>query len=566
MRKRSRGLGLAVYLGAIGAMVVLLSLILSLSFQQSFFATALEDQMTARNLAESALQQTMVTVLRSPDQDWGVAREVKETVLIPSSGRAGAYGVATFHPQTALDYHVATCWNNLRSSNVIPGSLEREVPVNTVQLVARGVCGRSVKTLEMLFYVPPFPNALASEGPIRSRGGLLVGGVRDPSKFPGSYADLPPEEQNPAHVVSNSKDAAAIDLGPGARIRGNVAAVGGVKLDASVEVSGMVRQHIEPQPLPKLDLKALFRNLNLQLGSDKLDPNSGALTLKWNGHCESDLTVNGDLNLDGGMLVVAGDLTVHGGVFGQGAIFVQGQTLIQGGASFHSSDQVALVSRDRIVLDGVNKRSSFFQGMLYTEQEIAASDVTVLGTVIARGLGGLQLDDVNMINSPVTVGLINGLELQNHSDDDTADVVIRVEERDPRTRKPLSYQVIFSGVSNGPSSPLEPVQWVRYGASVSRPRVQGGLKNYEEIRNFLIRNDSVTNGYAQDGYRQDWLWNNTGGTNWQGKDRNPLREYLKRLDGKLPDSKLLYTVNLNPNEALGVLESSRVLLWREVPN
>jgi hypothetical protein len=566
MRKRFRGLGLAVYLGAIGAMVVLLSLILSLSFQQSFFATALEDQMTARNLAEAALQQTMVAVLRSPDQGWGVARGRDETVLIPASSRPGAYGVATFNPQLATEYGVATCWNNLRSSDVIPGSLDREVPVNTVQLVARGVCGRSLKTLEMLFYVPPFPNALASEGPIRSRGGLLVGGVRDPSKFPGSYADLDPEEQRPAHVVSNSKDAAAIDLGPGARIQGNVAAVGGVKLDASVEVSGMVRQFVEPQPLPKLDLKTLFRNLDFQLGSDLLDANSGALNLKWNAHSQEDLTVNGDLHLDGGMLVVGGDLTIRGGIFGQGAIFVQGQTLVQGGASFHSSDQVALVSRHRIVLDGANKRSSFFQGMLYCEEEIVASDVTVLGTVIARGLGGMQLDDVNLINSPVTVGLINGLELRNYSDDDTTHIILRVEERDPRTQKPLSYQVIFSGRSNGPSNPLEPVQWVRYDTSISRPRVQGGLKNYEEIRKFLIQNDEVGLGYAQDGYNLSWLWNNTGGTSFRDKARNPLREYVNRLEGKSPDSQLFYTINLNPNEALGVLESSRVLLWREVPN
>ncbi|MBS2040187.1 hypothetical protein JST97_34690 [bacterium] len=564
--RRNRGLGLAVYVSAVGAMVILLSVLLSLSFQQSFFASAVEDQMTARNLAEAALQQAMVTVMRSPNQSWGSSRAAGEFVLVPSSLRPKAYGIVSFNPGIARDNKVAPSLNNLRGSAILPGALDRQVPLNTVQLVSRGVCGQSVKTLEMLFYVPPFPNALASEGPVRSRGGLLVGGVTDPSKFTGSFSDLAPEDQVPAHVISNSNAREAINLGPGAKILGNVGAVGGVVLDSSVEVTGMVRQNIERQPVPKLDLDALFTRLGGQVGSDLLTGDLSGLNLAWNAHSDSALTIHGDLNLDGGVLVVAGDLTVEGGIFGHGAIFVKGQTTVVGGAAFHATDQVALVSRRRITLNGGGKQSSFFQGMMYSDAEIVASDVTVLGCVIARGLAGLELNDVNLINSPVTLNMTDGLELPNHSDDDTTQIIIRVEARDPKTRKPLSYKLEFSGRSDQPRNPPAPIKWTRWSENVSVPRTVTGLKGYNDIRDFLLKNDDVSTGYAKDRYRLTWLWDNDGRDSFPESIKDPLREYINRLEGKRQDARNVYSLNLNPNEALGVLESSRVLLWREVPN
>jgi len=566
MQRGNSGLSLVLYVSAIGCVVVLLSLLMALSFQQSCFASAIEEQMAARNLAESALQQSMITVLRSPNQSWGSARLPGETTLVSSTLNPRAYGVVSFNAGVARAQKVPLSNNNLRGGSVVSGSLEREVPCNTVQLVARGVCGDSVKTLEMLFYVPPFPNALASEGPIRSTGGLLVGGVSDPSKFSGSFQDLPPEEQLPAHVISNSNSPEAVKLGPGARVMGNVGAVGGVVLDTSVEVSGMVRQHMDRQEIPKLDLDSLFSRLGGQIGSDSLASDITALNLAWNAHCNTPLTIHGDLNLDGGVLVVHGDLTVQGGIFGQGAIFVDGVTRVVGGALFHSSDQVALVSRKRIELNGAGKASSFFQGMMYSEEEIAASDVTVLGAVIARGLGGLELNDVNLINSPVTISLIDGIELRNYSDDDTVQVIIRVQSRDPKTGKPLGYKVSFSGRSNEPRSPGSPVQWSRLDQQVSVPALATNLKGYDEIKAFLSSNMQVGAGYARDSYRPNWLWNNDGSDHFPDPAPDPLREYLNRLEGKHSDPSGVYTLNLNPNEALGVLERSRVLLWREVAN
>ena len=566
MGGRRHGFSIGAYLAAIAAFAVLVITITSMAVQHLHFASVVQAQQGARNLAEAALQRAMVEVLASKNQNFGAQALPAEVIRVDfPSTYPGGTGVVSFYGPTAAAEKVPVSLNNLRSAAIRPGSLDRQVPPNCVQLVARGSWSNSVKTLEMIFYVPPFPNALASEGPVRSTGGLLVGGITDPKNFPGDYNSVAKEEQVPAHVVSNSDSPEAVNLGPGAVIQGNVGAVGGVVLDPSVQVLGQVRQHLERQPLPELDLTALFNRLGTQVGVDPLPAVKGSFTLPWNARRDGDLLVNGDLTLDNGVLVVRGDLTVQGGVSGDGAIFVDGETKILGGASFHSSDQVALVSRRKITLAGANKASYFFQGLMYSEEEILAHDVTVLGAVIAKGLGGLELNDVNMINAPVTISLIDGLELANHSDDDAATIIVRVQERDPVTRKPLKYKAQIRGSSNENRGGADP-EYANHGVLLSPGAFAENLTGYDDIKRFIQTHQSVTTGYARDSYRADWYWNASSDDQSAIYGTNPLREYLDRLEGKKSDPNSLYTINLNPNEVLGVLDRSRVLLWREVAN
>jgi len=562
---------IATYLAAIGAFSVLVSVLMALTFQHQFFSTALQQQQAARNLAEAAIQQAIVRVLHSPNQSWGAAAQAGEVIRVTSPIYPEAKGVVSFNPAVALAEEVALSHNHLKVSAISPGSLDRQIPANCAQVVGRGVCGNSVKTIEVLFYVPPFPNALASEGPIRSRGGLLVGGLLDPEKYVSDYASVADEDKSPAHVVSNFTSPQAIDLGPGATILGNVAAVGGVVLDSSVTVSGEVRQYIEPQPVPRLDLTALFGRVGFQLGSTELAPNiSGpGLNLPWNAHSNSNLVVNGDINLDSGVLLVRGDLTVHGGVSGSGAILVDGETRILGGARLNSADQVALVSRKKIVLDGGGKSSYYFQGLMYTEEDVLAEDVTVIGAVIARGLGGLELNDVNLINAPVTVSLVDGLELRNYSDDDSAMILIRAQERDPKTRYATKYKAWIRGFSDEPRGPRYPVEHRgSNGWQISTAAYAQNLTSFEELKAFFRSNLDRDNGYAKNAYDPNWYWTPADGDG-DGDiptGKTPLQEYLDRLDGKTSDRQNVLTLNLNPNEVLGVLERSRILLWREVAN
>jgi hypothetical protein len=389
----------------------------------------------------------------------------------------------------------------------------------------------------------------------------LVAGVKDPSKFPGRYEDMPPEEKSTSHVFSNSNDPdKAVLLGSGAQVKGNVGAVGGVYLETGVHVSGEVREFDDAQPLPKLDMDGIFNRLSGQVGKDMLGSTvSGDCSVEWTAQCDSDLHITGTLRLTQGVLFVKGNLRVDGGITGSGAIYVGGETHVSRGVDFHATDQVALLSRGKVVLHGAGQESYFFQGLIYCEDAVEADDITVLGAVVARGLGGLKLDNVNLLNSPVTVSLVEGVELPNWSDDDTVQILVRVEERDPATREPLSYKVQLRGRSDDVGQNDGPL-------ALSAPIEGHGLKNYQEIKSFIENSDSSIWGpYAKNAFHLDWYWN-PDSEHQATFGPDPLQRLLDTLSGKYPDPDHRFTINLNPNEVLGVLDRSRVLLWRDVAN
>jgi cytoskeletal protein CcmA (bactofilin family) len=553
MGRKSRGISIGTYLIAIAAFSVMISTLTWMATHHLHFATVMQQQQAARNLAESALNEALVRVLNSPNQGFGVNRGAGDKVELSSSLYPGARALVTFHPSTARDHDIPASFNNLYSTVVHQDPGSRKVPVNTLYLVALGTYGESRKKVEMLYYIPPFPSALASEGPVRSTGGLLVAGVRDPANFPGNYDQVPPEDRAPSHVVRNFSGANAIHLGSGANIQGNVGAVGSVRLDSNVVVSGQVRQGIEPQPLPQLNLDSIFGKLDAQVGKDLITTPtiSGSDPMSWNSQRNGDLHVTGDLHLDNGILFVRGNLTVDGGITGEGAVFVDGETRIHRGANLNAIDQVAVVSRRKIVLEGQNKWSFFFKGLLYSEQEVVANNLTVLGAVIARG--ALELNEVNLLNAPVTISLIEGLELRNHSDDDTVQIIIRVTERDSETREPLSYKVQIRGYSDDAPTLL------------SAPREASGLRSYEDIKEFIRDNQgAVGAGWTKNSYRADWYWNASEEDHSATFTQDPLRLYLDILSGRKDDPQHRFTLDMNPNQLLGVLDRARVLLWQEI--
>ena len=553
MGVRRRGATIGSYLAALTVFAIFLLTMVTMATQHLHFSSMAYQQQAARNLAESAIQQALIKIVESDNQQFGVARRVDQVVsvdntLYPGNGR----GLVVFSKTEAQSRKIPFSTNNFNGSAEVAGDLSRSVPINTLHLIGTGTCGEAKRTVEAVYHVPPFPSALASEGPVRSSGSLLVAGVRDPSKFTGRYENLPAKEKSPSHVFSNSRDPhEAVFLGSGAQIKGNVGAVGGVQVTAS-DVMGEVKPFSPPQALPRIDMDAVFTRLDQQVGKATLNPAiHGDYSVEWNAQCDTNLHITGSLTLHQGVLFVKGNLEVDGGVTGEGLIYVAGRTIIHRGANFRSSDQIALMSKQRIELDGAGQNDYFFQGMVYSEQEVVARQITVLGACIARGVGGLSFDNVNALNAPVTLSLIEGLELRNESDDDTVQLLIRVEERDPLTRQPKSYKVQLRGSSD--DYPIND----HYAVQLSPPIEGHGLKNYQEIKNFIERSDrGVWGPYAKNAFQLNWYW--TGS--------NPLQNYLSVLDGRLPDPDRKFGLNLNPNELIGIMDRSRVLLWRDVAN
>lgn len=559
MGLRRRGATIGSYLAALTVFGIFILTMATMATQHLHFSSMAYQQQAAKNLAEAAIHQALVRIVESDSQQFGVQRRVDHLVVVENTlYPANSRGVVVFSKTVAQSRKIPFSTNNFNGSGDVAGDLSRSVPINTLHLVGTGTCGAAKKTLEAVYHVPPFPSALASEGPVRSSGALLVAGVRDPSKFPGRYSNMPAKEKSPSHVFSNSNEREAVVLGAGAQIKGNVGAVGGVQVARS-DVMGEIKPYSPPQALPNIDMDAIFARLDQQVGKTTLSGTvSGDYSVEWNAQCDGDLHITGSLTLNNGVLFVKRNLTVDGGITGEGLIYVGGRTVVHRGADFRSSDQVALMSKQRIELDGAGQNDFFFQGMVYSEEDVVARQITVLGACIARGIGGLTFENVNAINAPVTLSLIEGLEMRNLSDDDTVQIIVRVEERDPVTRQPTSYKVQLRGYSDDVGSNDGPV-------TLSPPVEGHGLRNYEEVRNFIASSDrSVWGAWAKNAFHLDWYWN--GGDNSGQYGDNPLANYLRMLDGRLPDPDRKFGLNLNPNELIGIMDRSRVLLWREIAN
>lgn len=88
--------------------------------------------------------------------------------------------------------------------------------------------------------------------------------------------------------------------------------------------------------------------------------------------------------LDDAVLYVNGDALIRGGIQGKGAIIVNGDLTLDGASSLQASTQLALVSQGDLRVSGNGRNSSFFQGLIYTEGDFYAEDVTLVGAFAAN--------------------------------------------------------------------------------------------------------------------------------------------------------------------------------------
>lgn len=383
MRQRGMTIGTVLLIAALAILAVFT--VVAVAFFHLNFGSKVVQQQTARNLAESAIATAIAEIWTN--NEYGKDR--RPTVRVPSASDPEAVGLVTFDPAVAQAESTFYSVNNFESGVSVPGSTGRSVPENAVHLVGLGRAGDSRHQVEVLLYVPPFPNAIAASGTVISDGGLEVYGVQDPADYTGDPSRIEAATSIPAHVASNA-GGTAITIGPRSHVDGNVLAVGTIDLDPSVTVLGEVRPNGAPQPMPNLDVDGMLARLgsvegrDVYLAGETLD----RLDLSWFAEAQGDLTVRGDLALDGGVLTVNGKLDVWGKVRGRGAVFVRGETRIGEGAALSATDLVALLSRDSVSLTGQSKSAYYFQGLVYTEGDIQAQDITVLGAVVANGPAG----------------------------------------------------------------------------------------------------------------------------------------------------------------------------------
>ncbi|MGE0492927.1 MAG: hypothetical protein AB7S38_27195 [Vulcanimicrobiota bacterium] len=416
VRRGARGLTIGSVLLLVTIITLALFTVVAVSFFHLNFSNTVVDQREARNLAESAVATALGRIWM--DQTFGKARADDQTIHIPSSFAPDeADGWLTFSKKQASDLKLPFSTNNFEEPTSVEGANGRQIPDSAVHLVAVGKCKNARYQMEAIYYIPPYPNALASTGPLTSSGGLLVAGVASTQAFAdtGKATTLDPADLDMAHVASNFAGDKAVSIGPTSTVMGDVMAVGSIDLDTSVKVAGEVREHSGEQTMPDLDVDNIFAKLDEIKGNDQILDGSPTLTnLEVDFFTEAlgDLRVNGNIHLNGGLLYVRGDVDVTGKVYGNGAIFSLGEVSIKEGAEISATDVVALVSKGDITLHGLSKSGNFFNGLVYSEGDLWAKDITVVGAAVAngpKGKGKLRLDNVTLVKTPISVSFAVGV-------------------------------------------------------------------------------------------------------------------------------------------------------------
>lgn len=382
-------------------------------------SVAVDNRDHARNLAEAVVAMALAEIGQM--ETFGLGGETVQfpvTADYPPNSRA----VLSFDPATAGSYGIPASTHNLYGGTPIPGSDGAQVPRNTVRLVGLGQVDEVEYVCEVLFYRPPIPNGIVATGTIDAEA-LFLAGVQASESFPGAWAGVAAGDQLPAHLFSNSREQPhAVTLRAGCDITGNVGSRGSIDVQPGALVRGEIRPGAAELSVLDLDIEDMIARVEAAVGLWPYPPTT-PVVVGLQVYPASQV-ITGDVQLEGGAICVRGDLRITGKVSGQGALLATGSITLERGSDFAAEDMVALAAGGDVRITGSGSAGSFFHGLVYSEGDIGAQNVTVLGTVVANGppgKGNLSLRDVNLIQSPISISFNTGLPLWDFWTDNPAD-------------------------------------------------------------------------------------------------------------------------------------------------
>lgn len=385
--KRTQAFSLGNTIIVIAVASTLAFTIAAASLNHLNYSNRVSNGMQAQNIAESTMALVTEKLLNEKSEDLGKLRETGSSFTYEMNG---GQGFITFNQAQATQWQMAYSTNNLDGENPVAGfDATRPIPKNSAQLIARGKVGGVTRQVECILYIPPFPYAVATAGPFRSTGKLVVGALDE--ALPDGVKPAP-EEILKANLASNSRDAKALVLGPDSRVSGDVRSAGGVETDKTVYIGGRVRPGSDPIKLPQETVtnydpehtydpktNTYTTRPNLQ----KIPPgNNNSAKVSGFAKCTGDLNVKGGLELNGGVLYVDGNVIIEGGITGKGALFVTRDLSLYGTTQMKTDNKVAVLSGGNVSIFGSGQESSLFQGMLWNKGAFSAQHITLMGTLI----------------------------------------------------------------------------------------------------------------------------------------------------------------------------------------
>lgn len=288
---------------------------------------------------------------------------------------------------------------------------------DTVFIDAKATCSGEVRHAYAVVKYPQFPYAVASSGAVTAHGSFLVAAASKGSS-PSSVVSAAPTGKgnlasNSSIMQAGTSLTNAVALNNQSHVTGDVQAVGNVSVRGAT-IDGTTTQGSSPVGLPQVDFNQLDPT-NPTYHSDLngiVNTINGATTVsnptvsgfnKING----DYTVNGDLKFDdtsgGGVLYVEGNINITGSIQGTGVIVAHnGSVTVGQGSDMSSAQQDAVVATGDVTL-GVgtgSQNSQSFQGLVYTEGNFNASNMTLMGAFVGAapnpsGTGGTQMSVTN---------------------------------------------------------------------------------------------------------------------------------------------------------------------------
>ncbi len=285
-----------------------------------------------------------------------------------------------------------------------PGWGEQPVPGEYAHLVGVGRCRGQQAVVEAWYHLPVYPWAIAAGGPVKLVGASTIASLEalpSPGQAPGALGA--------ADLLCNGDE---VFLGAGVHVTGDVITSGRVEVDPDVSLT--VGSQAPADPARAVWVEGQVRDgegepqiLGVEVSSFDpagLDPGPlGAERYPDQYHLtdtrrrEGSVTFEQGLTLEGGMLYVDGDLTVRGGMTGTGLVVCTGKVTVEGATSLTAGSGVALVAGGQVALTGSGSAGSYFQGLVYTDTGFSADRVSLVGPLVSRGEGAVELREAQLL-------------------------------------------------------------------------------------------------------------------------------------------------------------------------
>ena len=244
--------------------------------------------------------------------------------------------------------------------------------------------------------------------------------------LPEAMPTHPTPRRWPATSLPTAAARDVVRLTEGSDIRGNVGSHGGIGIQRS-QVQGEVQPYSPRRLVPRLDLQRAVQvigqmdhswNWQGAGASPARGGGNGSAAQPWTGYrvLNGPLVHSGDLHLNGGAVYVRGDVQIQGALRGKGCLVALGEVSLGNGGPLDPTDNLSLCATGNVSLRGEGADQSFFQGTVYSEGDIEARGLSIMGAVVAPGkasqngtmLGNVRLDQVNVYPCPRQVSMTVG--------------------------------------------------------------------------------------------------------------------------------------------------------------